>query len=193
MNTVKMQLAHDQHIDQRLQATQDKLVATLEQYFVTQQNFNTIRVSNLCRDANVARQTFYRHYGSIGEIIEVSCVRMINQFLQRIDRTPNSGRISVQLVVDALVDHRMLLQMMFWSDEEEMIIKLITGDLLRVSGFQDISQIHKPFIAEMMARSIVSFARVMLKNQNVDKAGLIHIYTRMVPAPTVIFSDMVFK
>lgn len=119
MNTIKMQLAHDQHIDQRLQATQDKLVATLEQYFVTQQSFNTIRVNNLCRDANVARQTFYRHYGSIGEIIEVSCVRMINQFLQRVDRTPNSVRISAQLVVDALIDHRMLLQMMFWSNEEE--------------------------------------------------------------------------
>ncbi|BAP86317.1 transcriptional regulator [Paucilactobacillus hokkaidonensis JCM 18461] len=187
MNTIKMQLAHDQHIDQRLQATQDKLVATLEQYFVTQQSFNTIRVNNLCRDANVARQTFYRHYGSIGEIIEVSCVRMINQFLQRVDRTPNSVRISAQLVVDALIDHRMLLQMMFWSNEEEMIIKLIEGDLLRVSGFQDISQIHKPFIAEMMARSIVSFARVMLKNQGIDKTDLIHIYTRMVPAPSIIF------
>lgn len=68
-----------------------------------------------------------------------------------------------------------------------MIIKLIEGDLLRVSGFQDISQIHKPFIAEMMARSIVSFARVMLKNQGIDKTDLIHIYTRMVPAPSIIF------
>lgn len=189
MNTIKMQLAHDKHADKRLQATQNSLFTALENYFSANQGFATIRVGNLCKDAKIARQTFYRHYGSIGEIIEVSCVRMINQFLQQIDRTPNSTRISAQLIVNTLLEHQILLEMMFWSNEEEMIIQLMTGDILRVYSFEDIRETHKPFIAELMARSVISFARVFIKYPGTNKPDLIKIYKRMVPAPATLIKE----
>ncbi|AMV59760.1 hypothetical protein ADU72_0178 [Pediococcus damnosus] len=189
MNTIKMQLAHDNHIDQRLQATQDSLFAVLKKDYLANQQFSTIRVGTLCQDAKVARQTYYRHYGSIGEIIEVSCVRMINQFLQKIDRTPNSTRISAQLIVEALSNHQTLLKMMFWSSEQEMVVQLITGDILRVYSFEDIHESHKPFIAELMARSVLSFAQVLIKYPQTNKADLIRIYKRMVPAPATLTKE----
>ncbi|MDA5388792.1 TetR/AcrR family transcriptional regulator [Loigolactobacillus backii] len=187
MNTIKMQLAHNQHVDKRLQETQNRLFAALKRCYLAKQEFSTIHVNRLCQAAHVARQTFYRHYGSISEIIEVSCVRMVNQFLQRVDRTPDSTRISAQLIVAALLNHRSLLEIMFWGGAAEKVIQLITGDILRVYNFQNVREVHTPFIAEMMARSIISFAQVMLKNPPIDEKDLVALYTRMVPAPTTIF------
>ena len=189
MKIVKMPLAHDQHIDKRLRATQNKLFVTLKTYFSTNQPFSTIRVVTLCKDAKITRQTFYRHYGSIGEIITVSCVRMINQFLQKIDQASNSSHISAQLIVDALLNHQTLLEMMFWSNEEDAVIQLMTGDILRAYSFEDIHKTHKPFIAELMARSIISFAQVLIKYPNTNKTDLIRIYKRMVPSSAILVTE----
>ncbi|WP_125981739.1 TetR/AcrR family transcriptional regulator [Loigolactobacillus iwatensis] len=190
MNTIKMQLAHNQHVDKRLQETQNRLIAALKRCYLAKQEFSTIHVTRLCQEAHVARQTFYRHYGSISEIIEVSCVRMINQFLQQVDRTPDSTRISARLIVTTLLNHRSLLEIMFWGGAAEKAILLITGDILRVYNFQNIRESHTPFIAEMMARSIISFAQVMLKNPPINEKDLVALYTRLVLAPTTMFKDI---
>ncbi|MFD1318394.1 TetR/AcrR family transcriptional regulator [Loigolactobacillus zhaoyuanensis] len=189
MNPGKIQLAYNQHADQRLQRTQNQLIATLMRYYDAQVEFAKISVSQLCRDAQLTRQTFYRHYGNIGEVVEVSCVRMLNQFLQRVDHTYDSSRVAAQLVVDVLDQQRSLLAVMFWSKVDEAVIQYITGDILRVYGFQDDQTRHKPFIAEMTARSIINFARLMLKQPQIVKADLVQLYTQMVPLPAVIFKD----
>ncbi|GAX03445.1 TetR family transcriptional regulator [Secundilactobacillus pentosiphilus] len=83
MKKVHIPVAYYQTPDKRLQTTQDKLFATLKQYFEAGDKFTKVSVSALCRTAKVARQTYYQHYDSISEIIEVAVAQVLNQSLQK--------------------------------------------------------------------------------------------------------------
>lgn len=75
MSKVHIPVAYYQAPDKRLQATQDKLFAALKKSFEAGEAFANISVSALCQRAKIARQTYYQHYDSIGEIIEVTAAR----------------------------------------------------------------------------------------------------------------------
>ncbi|EII4617363.1 hypothetical protein LHM76_002713 [Listeria monocytogenes] len=185
----KIQIARYQRPDKRLQTTQDKLFAALKERFDSGQKFSDVQVSSLCKDANVARQTFYRHYITVGEIIEVNFARMMNQFFQHVDKTINSTKVAAKLTVTILNDNKTLVAMVFWAKVESQVIQFMVRDMARINSFQTERVPFDALRAERLARSIISFAEVMLKYPQVSQQELIQIYKDTIPSPKIIFKE----
>ncbi|KRM71685.1 TetR/AcrR family transcriptional regulator [Lacticaseibacillus brantae] len=185
-----IQLAQDQQPDKRLQVTQDKLFAALEQIFATGTTFQTVTVSQLCQRAGLARQTYYRHYDQVVEILEVQFSRLVNQFLTNVDQTPLSQIDAAPLVVKQLQANQTLLQMIQWADAEESTIMVLVNDMTRVAFINEYRSELRAFVNEVIARSVFSFSRVMLKNPAIDTADLVRLYALMIPDPRQIFNRL---
>ena len=133
MSKVHIPVAHYQPPDKRLQATQNRLFAALKQHFEAGEAFRTISVSALCHTAKLARQTYYQHYDSIGEIIEVTVARVINQSLQKADQVLDHSTEGAGIIVDLLLANRELIDMV---NAEGLIIAYLSREIRRVSAIE---------------------------------------------------------
>lgn len=187
MSHAHIPIAYQDTPDKRLQATQTKLFAGLRAYFEDGADFGSVRVSALCTRAGVGRQTYYRHYESLGEIVKIEVVRMISQFLQKADEIIHTSATSIALTVDLFNANRKLLAMMRWSHTEEAAVQYLIYDMKRVNHITDDDALSAPFTLELLARMQISFAINMLDHPQLTRAELIAAYTKLMPVPAKIF------
>ncbi|WP_390405535.1 hypothetical protein [Lacticaseibacillus jixiensis] len=187
MSKIHIPVAYYKAPDKRLQATQDKLFAALKQHFEAGEPFAAISVSTLCQTAKVARQTYYRHYDSRGEIIEVAIARLINRFLQQADQTFRQSEQAAPLTVDLLLAHRQLIKMMRWAHVQAQAVAYLSQDMRRVSSIEGTDVATQDFMIDLLARMHISFAEVLSDHLELSRAELIAIYRQMMPVPAEIF------
>lgn len=190
MKKVHIPVAYYQAPDKRLQATQDKLFATLKQYFEAGDKFTKVSVSALCRTAKVARQTYYQHYDSISEIIEVAVAQVLNQSLQKADQAADPDEAGAQLIVDLLLAHRPLMEMVRWARAEEEISAYLSRDISRVSAIEGSNAPLKGVMIDLLARMYIGFADVLSTHPELSRSQWIDIYQKMLPVPAKIFADL---
>lgn len=187
MPITNYQLISDRHVDQRLQHTQDQLYAALLANFEAGTPFDAVSVTQLCRQAHVARQTFYRHYGSVGEIVEVMSVRRLYQFLEQLTKLTDIKTEGQRRAVAALVANKQTLQLIFWSRTTETVVQYLTGEILRVLSEQENEAPHQPMLAEMYARNLLNFGQLMLKFPQLSFGELQPLFQKTVPSLASIF------
>jgi len=176
MSEIRLPIAYYQAPDKRLQATQDKLFKGLQHLFENDIMFEDISVSKLCQTAGIARQTFYRHYDSMALIIEINLSRVVNQFLQQVDAQGNHLPDSAPLTIKILRQNQTLIRMLEWAQLTETAIDYLVNDMARVDYIRDLTNWNQPFVDEMFARAVVSFAQVMTKHSDLTDDTLIQLY-----------------
>jgi len=187
MSQIKLQAASYHTPDKRLQETQHRLFAALRKAFEVKQNFNTITVSALCKSAQIARQTFYRHYANLGEIIQLNMAWIINSFLQQTDQKNDSTRFAPHLMVNLMEENRTSLAMIFWAHEEQNVTQYLVNDMRRINAIYTTNNSEDAFTIELYARMVMSFAQLMIEQPGLDQAPLIELYQKLMPTPETIF------
>ncbi|WP_461215481.1 hypothetical protein [Lacticaseibacillus sp. GG6-2] len=188
MAVPKIPIAQYQTPDKRLQMTQDKLFAALQAAFEAGDAFDTIRVSTLCQHAHVARQTYYRHYRGLTDIIEIKIARLINQLLQHSDRLLDSHDHAAAMTVDIMLADRPAIAMIFWGQADEQIVQYLVRDMHRVLNIRATSTPEAMLASELFARMIISFAHLVATHPQAQRNELITIYRQLVPDPGLILS-----
>jgi AcrR family transcriptional regulator len=189
MSQVKLQAAYYHKPDKRLRTTQTKLFAALRQAFEHQQNFDDIRVSALCQSAGIARQTFYRHYTTIGEIIELNIAWVANDFLKQTDQIHDSTRYAPRLMVDLIDQNRASFAMIFWSHTEQPVTEYLIRDMRRVNIIRSTNTPETIFAIELYARMLINFAQSMITHSELSRDEFIKLYQALIPAPETIFHE----
>lgn len=190
MSKVHIPVAYYQPPDKRLQATQDKLFAALKQHFEAGEAFRTISVSALCHTAKLARQTYYQHYDSIGEIIEVTVSRVINQSLQKADQVLDPSTEGAGMTVDLLLANRELIDMVRWANAEDLIIAYLSREIRRVSAIEGRDMPLKGVMIDLLARMYLGFADVLSQHPELSRDQLMMIFQKMMPVPAQVFRDL---
>lgn len=188
--TPSIKFARYQQPDKRLQATQDKLFNALTHFFITEVRFDSITVTQLCKEAGIVRQTFYRHYNNQLEILENHLAGIANDFLTLIDKMPVSVVNLPQTVVQELKNNQTLFEMIYWAHAEEAAITVLASDMMRVTFIDDRQNDFQGFVNEIVARNVFNFSRVMLKYPTIDTKMLVKLYSLMVPNPQDIFQHL---
>lgn len=189
MSKVHIPVAYYQPPDKRLQETQDKLFAALKHHFEAGEAFATISVSALCQTAKLARQTYYQHYDSIGEIIEVTVARVINQYLQKADQVMDPSTEGAAMTVDLLLANQELIAMVRWANAEDLIIAYLSREIRRVSAIEGSDVPMKGVMIDLLARMYLSFADVLRQHPELSRDELITIFQKMLPVPAKVFRD----
>ncbi|MTV83212.1 TetR/AcrR family transcriptional regulator [Secundilactobacillus folii] len=189
MSRVKLQAAYYHQPDKRLRQTQDKLMAAMRQSFRDGQQFDTVRVTEICKSAHLARQTFYRHYSTLGEIIELDMAWIINDFLKQTDQKVDSTHYAPRLMVKLMEQHQTSFAMVFWAHEETAVIDYLVRDMRRVNAIRSTNSPVTVAAIRLYAHMLIDFARLMLDNPQLDREDFIGIYQRLMPAPESIFHD----
>ncbi|MFD1442063.1 hypothetical protein [Lacticaseibacillus hegangensis] len=190
MSKVHIPVAYYQAPDKRLQATQDKLFAALKQHFEAGEAFASISVSALCQTAKIARQTYYQHYDSIGEIIEVTVARVINSALQKADQALDPSDEGAPLTVDLLLAHRDLIAMVRWAHAGDLIVAYLSREIRRVSSIEGTNIPMKGVMIDLLARMYLAFADVVNEHPELSRSQLITIFQKMLPVPAKIFRGL---
>ncbi|GAY71952.1 TetR/AcrR family transcriptional regulator [Lentilactobacillus kosonis] len=152
--------------------------------------FDSITVTQLCKEAGIVRQTFYRHYNNQLEILENHLAGIANDFLTLIDKMPVSVVNLPQTVVQELKNNQTLFEMIYWAHAEEAAITVLASDMMRVTFIDDRQNDFQGFVNEIVARNVFNFSRVMLKYPTIDTKMLVKLYSLMVPNPQDIFQHL---
>lgn len=187
MSQVKLQAASYHKPDKRLQETQHKLFVALRMAFQAKQNFNAITVSALCKSAQIARQTFYRHYANLGEVIQLNMAWIVNSFLQQTDQKNDSTRFAPHLMVNLMENNRTSLAMVFWAHEEQNVTQYLVNDMRRVNAIYTTNTPEDAFTIELYARMVIDFAQLMIERTSLNQATLTELYQKIMPTPETIF------
>jgi len=189
MSQVKLQAAYYHKPDKRLRETQAKLMTALREFFKTGQTFDTIQVTALCQSAHIARQTFYRHYTTIGEVIELDIAWVANSFLEQTDKIHDSTRSAPRLMVDLIDQNRVSFAMIFWSHTEQPVIEYLIRDMRRVNAMRSTNNPPAVFAIELYARMLINFVQLMLNHSELSRDDLLKLYQQLIPAPETIFHN----
>ncbi|MFC6254279.1 TetR/AcrR family transcriptional regulator [Secundilactobacillus hailunensis] len=189
MSQVKLQAAYYHQPDKRLRETQAKLFAALRSVFKEKQDFDNIRVSTLCQLAGIARQTFYRHYTAIGEVIELNIAWVANDFLKQTDQIHDSTRYAPRLMVDLIDQNRTSFAMIFWSHTEQPVTEYLIRDMRRVNVIRSTNTPEAIFAIELYARMLINFAQLMIIHSELSRDEFINLYQALIPAPETIFHE----
>lgn len=150
-------------VDPRLLKTQDEMSAAIRKLWKSGAVFDTITVAKLCQTAGVSRQTFYRRYGSVAEVVSVDTVRMLGSMLQEVESDHTSVFAMEPKIAVMVHGHADLFAEVKWSHSEEAVVNTMTGGILRLFYLQGVTVEHKAIIAEMMARNTLSLGQTLAK------------------------------
>lgn len=187
MSIAKVKIAYYSQPDKRRLATQYKLFAALQQTYLSGAPISSVHVTALCQAAHLTRQTFYRHYHEIGDVVVDNTILLANQFLKRVDNHLNADHLAAAFMVDLFQANQTAIAMIFWAHEEEQVVALISQDMQRVNNYNGTTSKATAFKLELFARAIISFAKTMTRHPQMTRDNLIEIYRQTVPAPQAIF------
>lgn len=183
MSNPKVPLAYYHQPDKRLRATQEKLFTALRQLYTAQTPYADVTITRLCRQAGIPRQTFYRHYQNVGQVIEYDMAVMVNDFLQQIDHTVGGTAQSAEIAVKLMLANRTTLEMMFWGDVTEQVIQYIKRDMHRVHGYIKTNHRDDTLRLEMDARILIAFAKTLTLHPEFIRADFVSLFKQTIPSP----------
>lgn len=181
MSMAKLMVALTEPVDARVMATQDQMSTALKQLWQSGVSYESISVTQLCRLAHVARQTFYRRYDSMDEIFGVDTARMFNSLMTNIDENNDSLQHMAHWVVEVVYQYQDLFAEVTWSHNELIMVQTMTGGVLRVFSIRDVKPAHQAIFAEMVARDLLGFGQTVVRYPHLPKKDAEQMVTAFLP------------
>jgi len=110
--------------DQRAYRSASRFVATLENC-LQRSKLNAISVSALCREAGMTRNTFYRLFDNLTDVLRYHCDSALSSFLSTRPRRTSTPKQDFLISLKALMQHPLLLDAMLANDRADLICQSI--------------------------------------------------------------------
>ena len=117
----------EQKENQRVQLTKRLLKEALLR-LLERKSLDEINVSELCREAEINRATFYKHYAIPQDVLR-DMERQIAEELRRMaptEQTPETAVEYMKRICDFLQAHRPVMQILLECRTDEEILKIVT-------------------------------------------------------------------
>jgi AcrR family transcriptional regulator len=91
-----------------------------------EKNINEISIRDLCNDAGVGRASFYRHFNSKEEVLQVHAYKLICEWGDTLERDTNAKPSAVfEILFQHVVDHGSFYKLLYKMNMADMILKII--------------------------------------------------------------------
>lgn len=113
-----------------------------------EKNINEISIRDLCNDAGVGRASFYRHFNSKEEVLEVHAYKLICEWSDTIERDTNAKPSEVfESLFQHLVDHASFYKLLYKMNMADMILKTIKKKIQLNDSLSNFDAYGKSFFA----------------------------------------------
>lgn len=178
----KIQLAGGLHIDARSRQSQVKMYTALVRLMNAGAAFDALKIGAFCREAGVARATFYRHHQDLQDVLAVELLRQINAFEHRVDRSAiRDYQSGSQLIVNALLKARELFHLLSWAHADARALPLIVGAVQRVLILRDYPETDRSFISQWLGAALLAFGHQLAAAPTMPAKQALHLYRLLIP------------
>jgi AcrR family transcriptional regulator len=149
----------------------DALLTLMKQY-----PYKDITITQICQEAQIVRQTYYRNFDSKDDILEFYLDNMVQQYS---DIYYNSEDVNTQLknFFEYMLAHREFLCLASENNLFFMINKAITKNIEKFLNMKQLATVSKPrfeiYIKGFIASTLCSLLSLWVKNEFIESPEMI--------------------
>ncbi|EAF5119999.1 TetR/AcrR family transcriptional regulator [Listeria monocytogenes] len=130
--------------------------------YMRYRDFSDIKITEITRKAGVARKTFYRHFSSKKDIIEMHLDSIFHEYLKKAEKGNNYEEV-IHIFFELMIKHIDFFELLYTHDLSNMVLKKLEYYLSLLNKKPKYRKMEKPLVAYCETYSAGGLWKILTK------------------------------